>query len=963
MKFSLFSAVSVLALTPASIAAAQTTASPPAEEVQNEELVVTGTRIENPNFQSPTPLTSVGTDSLLKTAPTQIAEAINKLPQFQNSVSTSGATATGPANSQRFGNYLNLRSLGAQRVLVLQDGQRLQSTGNNGGVDATLIPQMLVRQVDVVTGGASAVYGSDAVSGVVNFIIDKHFKGLKFQASAGASAGGNFVEAGAGMTWRVAAAGGFSALDDRLHVVASAEHYHTNPIWRDQISRLGQGLITAGSGTAADPYYGVFGARYYDVGYYGNVLSEGRGPALDPNINRLAGLSFTPNGQGLMPFDRGVLTTRAGVSVGGDGTLFQQNGTTQVARQNVNQVFVRPEFEFGNDIVGFASLSYNSAGYDGNPGSPFRRQTVLFADNAFLPASAVSALAGGGCTYDSGATPCFRVASANLTAPGQWFYQDVMAMRINAGLSGTLMGRFKWNVGYAHDFNRFTSSAYDTNNIKYYAAVDAVKDSTGKAVCRVSLTSNANLYPGCVPLNILGSPNDAAGWAYAMDFSSWTARNEMDDFIATVSGDMFNLPGGPLSFAVGAEYRRLKFSQSSNSLPTNFPAFTGLRGVVSAFNLTHSTLNVGTGIGSQTVKEAFTEFSAPLFRDTSVGSLDLNGAVRLTDYSTSGSVVTWKVGGVYEPVNGVKFRATKSRDIRAPTLFELFAGRQQAAVPTSDPLTGQNQVAQVVSGGNASLVPEKANTFTLGFVVGPAAVPGLNFSVDYFSIGINKAIASPYTSAQIVSLCAASNYTSDVCGFIERPLGPTNTTAANFPTAIYTLNRNLASQSVKGIDFEARYSFNLGTGKVGLHAAATHLLKFTQSTSPTSGTSVLDGNADFADNPLPKWRGVGDISYTNGGLSVGIQERYVGSFVRSIRQTYAPAWNTIGEVWYTDFNLSYRVEDAPGKPEFFLVVNNVFDRTPPLAPQLGGPGLSPPWFTQVHDQLGRFATVGIRGKF
>lgn len=946
MKIVLLGAVSALALVPVSAATAQAPVNtqPPAAEqtvADREVVVVTGSRIGNPNFESPTPLTSVSTEDLALAAPTQIAEGIAQLPQFQNSVSTAGG-AFGPANSQRFGNYLNLRGLGAQRVLVLQDGQRLQSTGNNGGVDATLIPQMLVSQVDVVTGGASAVYGSDAVSGVVNFILDKHMEGLKIQANAGATAGGDIVDTGRGASWRIGVAGGMSFLDDRLHIVASAEHYHTDPIFRTEVPRIAEGRVLVGLGTAASPYYGIQNGRYSQVGSYGFVLD---GP--------LAGQTFTPNGQGLMPYDQGVPTPTAGTSVGGDGTIFDPRGATQIARQTVNQVFIRPEFDFGNDIVGFLSVGYNTAAYDGNTGPPFRRQTVIFADNAYLPASARSQL---------GSTPSFRIASNNPLAPGQWFYQDATSLRANVGLSGKLFSRFNWDIAYGHDFNSFKSKAFDTNNAKYYAAVDAVRDANGNIVCRVSLT-NPGLYPGCQPLKVFGAGQGGDAWYYAMDYSFWTATNKMDDIIATVAGDLFELPAGPLSFAVGAEYRELSFKQITNSPPTVFPAFTGLRGVLPAFNLAHSTLNVGVGEGSENVTEVFGEVSAPVFKDTSFGSLELNAAARVTDYSTSGSVTTWKAGGVYTPLEGLKLRATASRDIRAPTLFELFGGRQQAATPLADQLTGLNGVIQVVSGGNPDLTPEEADTMTAGFVFEPTFVPRLSLSVDYYSIDINQAIALPYAAADILNLCAASNYTGETCAYVERPLGPTNTTAGNFPTAIYTLNQNLAKQTVEGVDLEASYRFNLGPGEVRLHGAANYLIKFDQTTSPTSGVGHRAGNADFANNPLPEWRGTLGAAYEVGGFSVGLQGRYIGSFARSAVQVYRADFAEIPSVWYTDLNASYRFEDAVGEPEFFVVVNNLLDEGPPLAPQLGGPGLAVPWYAQVHDQRGRYVTAGIRAKF
>ena len=208
--------------------------------------MVTGSRIARPGFEAPTPLTTVTTEDLARQAPGALADGLNQLPQFQNSTTTA-SRSTGTGGAQNTGNYLNMRGLGTNRVLVLQDGQRMAPTGNNGGVDVSLIPSMLIENVDVVTGGASAVYGSDAVSGVVNFVLNKRMEGLKIQAQGGTGTGASVD------SYRVGAAGGMAFLDDRLHVVASAERYHTVPLYRRYFPIMAEGWTVNGLGTAASP--------------------------------------------------------------------------------------------------------------------------------------------------------------------------------------------------------------------------------------------------------------------------------------------------------------------------------------------------------------------------------------------------------------------------------------------------------------------------------------------------------------------------------------------------------------------------------------------------------------------------------------------------------------------------------------------------------------------------------------
>ena len=218
------SAVSAIALSVTSPVWAQ---QPAEAEDELDEILVTGSRIASPGFEAPTPLTTVSTEELQRKAPGALADGLNQLPQFQNSITTS-ARSTGTGGAQNTGNYLNMRALGTNRVLVLQDGQRMATTGNNGGVDVSLIPSMLIEKVDVVTGGASAVYGSDAVSGVVNFVLNKRMEGLRVQAQMGTGSG----DVSELNSYRFGAAGGMSLMDDRLHIVGSAESYHTDPLNR-----------------------------------------------------------------------------------------------------------------------------------------------------------------------------------------------------------------------------------------------------------------------------------------------------------------------------------------------------------------------------------------------------------------------------------------------------------------------------------------------------------------------------------------------------------------------------------------------------------------------------------------------------------------------------------------------------------------------------------------------------------
>lgn len=919
-------------------AAASAQAPEPAPDDELGEVIVTGTRIARPGFEAPTPLTTMSTEELARKAPGALADGLNQLPQFMNSISTT-ARSTGTGGAQNTGNYLNMRALGTNRVLVLQDGQRMATSGNNGGVDVSLIPSMLIQNVDVVTGGASAVYGSDAVSGVVNFVIDKRMEGLRVVAQSGTGTG----DVSELDSYRFGAAGGMSFLGDRLHVVASAETYHTDPLERAYFPIMAEGWTVNGTGaTAANPFRNISGTRSLTLTTGGIVTT---GP--------FAGQQFDPSGN-LVPFNRGTPTTIAGVTIGGDGGYFSQEkgkGTTG-SSQTMNQFFIRPEYEFSGNIVGFVSVGYNSSNYEANPGGGFIRQIRFFNDNAFLTDAQRTAL---------GATPSFDMGRIFTEGPQHLTIQESDSLVMNAGLSGRFGETFTWNVGIGHTETEFTSSQRDIEFSKFYASMDAVRDSAGNIVCRVLLDPNPDIrarYQGCAPANAFGEGHvSAEAYDYFWGTSSWSTTNEMDSIQASVSGDLFEMPAGPLSFAAGAEYREVSLVQTSNANPAIAIDYTGLRGVLPTQLAKFRLTNNGVADGSQDVAEVFAEVNVPVLKDSALGSLELSGAARLTDYSTSGEVTTWKLGALFDPVESVRFRATISQDIRAPSLFELFAAQQNASQSFSDPLTGRNISVQLISGGNPDLVPEEARTFTGGVVLKPTFAPGLSFSADYFDIDITGAIAAPFTAQQILDNCAQSGYTSPVCALTRRAPAPDNTLQA-----ILLFSDNLASQVVRGIDFEAAYGFEMGKGRTNIRAIWTRMLDFDQTNAEGQATRHLVGTADNALLPLPESKGLVEFNYTGDKLKAGIQARYIGSFDRSHVQFYEK--NRVPSVTYADLNFSYGFESGSALFELFGVVNNLFDKEPPLTPAVQtAPGLNPPYYVNTYDLIGRTVTVGMRLKF
>jgi len=914
-------------------------------EASVAEIVVTGSHIKALGYTAPTPVTVLDTDELVRKAPSNLPDALNQLPQFQGSINQNMQADLG-STKVRSGNYLDIRALGPQRVLILMNGRRVPPTSNNGATDTNLIPQMLIKRVDVVTGGASATYGSDAVSGVVNFVLDEKFKGLKLNVQSGVS---TYHDDG---SYKIAGAFGSSFLDDRLHVLLSGEYYHSDGI-SDRSSRhtssgenSSSGMTIAGFGTPASPFYYVSGARLNFTTFNGVVTSPGQ----------LAGKQFRQDGT-LIAFNPGTsIPGRAGYGLGSDGIIWPSKEYTGVPSLTTRQAFGRVAYDLADNVTMFADASYNT-GSNSDKGLPFTTPgsgSIIFAENAFLQPSVASLMAPGSS---------IRVARQFREWAPLSSTQKSRSFTLNAGLTGEFDSTTNWQVHYTHGFSRFITNAESLDTRRYFAATDAVRNSSGRIVCNVTLT-NPGLMNDCVPLNVIGENSaDPAAIAFVKGVSHWQADNKMDLVAANISAQPLSLWAGPISIALGGEYRHQSLVQTSNSDPAVPVDFTGLRGVTSTNFFTG--LNVGTGAGSYNVTELYGEVAVPLAKDSAIGDLDVNGAVRYTHYSTSGTTTTWKVGGSYTPISDIRFRATLSRDVRAPSLFELFAGKQQTGSPLTDRHTNTSSLTKVISSGNLDLKPEVARTLTFGAVFTPRFIPGLHLSIDYYRINIKDAIAQPFTYIQLADLCEASGGTSALCDQIIRPFGFADRSPANFPTEIRLQNLNLARTTTNGVDVEASYRMPIAGGSLGFNLVATRLLHYRQQNSPLSPVADFAGNADFIQGffplPLPKLRGNLTVAYTRDRLSLSVQERYIGAFHKSDQFVWID--NKVPATWYTDVSVSYRFSDVSGRPEFYLTINNLLNQKGRLFLISPVSGLNIPTSRSIYDIAGRYFTVGARAKF
>ncbi|HEY4078789.1 MAG TPA: TonB-dependent receptor [Rhizomicrobium sp.] len=968
----------------------------------SEAVVVTGTRIQNGN-SLPTPVTVVSSEQLQATTPGSIPEALDKLPAFtmaQGNPNNATAGANGRGSGAP-GYFLNLRNLGTIRTLILQDGHRVPGTFYDTTVDTDMLPQMLVQRVEVVSGGASAVYGSDAVTGVVNFILDKKFDGLKGVIQGGQSGYGDV------RSIRVGFAGGFDI--GKGHLIWSAE-YRDRDALPDAASRplgnLGTSIVGAGSKTS--PYKLVYGIRQSNVSPGGLIVT---GPG--------KGLQFLNDGS-LAPFNPGTPTSTTNFSIGGDGGIEHNEYLLPVT--NTGQAFAHYTYDFTDSLSGYVEARYAQArSYEAGQiftsvngsnlttdGSGAQYPITIYSGNAFLTPAQQALL------FPAGGPTSFQMSRMNNDLMSKLaLTQHTGALSISAGLNGKAWGDFDWDTYYTHGETRtMLTSRGNVNAQRFYAAVDAVKDpTTGNTVCNVSITA-PGAFPGCVPLNLFGqSPtvvNGSNASAAAISYiggpqTDWVAHNGLDDFGANITGTAFDGWAGPIKVALGAEYRLASLDVETTTpdntfnpqylrlapaipAPNNIFAITKASpaGTFPAANLSRFKEVQSGGLGSENVSEANFEVDAPILKDLpGVQLLSINAAARYTEYnvgginptSTSGarakssfSASTWKAGVEWQVFDDLKIRATRSRDIRAPTLWDLFQGPVTSTSGVQDSLTGASGSANTNTVGNPFLKPETARNTTAGVVYTPSWLSGFSVSADYFHIAVDNEIAAVSGNNQVVqSLCLASpGGSSPYCNLIQRPISYNNTSPTNFPTLYLSQAQNFQKQWEEGMDFEVNYGTDLSTW-TGMNGMFNARLLWTHTaflkTLGLPGSIITDATGTSA---LPSEKATLIMDYSLNGIGIDLMERYYGSIRQSSNPTlvFDPSTGDLPSYFITDITVSYDFDAMDVPFTAFFNINNLFDKAPDVYQvpgYTGSPGMNYP-VTPYEDLIGRYFTVGLRFK-
>ena len=988
-------AIATAQTTPVAMTSAEDAALPPAAEpslaAQEQDaettgdITVTGTRIVRDGYSAPTPVSVISTEEINREAPANISDFVNTLPAVRGSgtsANSNGALSNGGAGI----NTVNLRSLGANRTLVLVDGQRSVPSTNTGSVDVNTIPQALVERVEVVTGGASSAYGSDAVSGVVNFILNKNFTGLEAEYEHGVTTYGDAPN------HKVSLTAGTSFADGKGHITVSGEYFtqkgvHTidrdwnetgffrvnNPQYSSAACNdtsattlcYPEYLVTSNAGVSGYTPGGLItGATRASDGLAasGAALAAVRGiyfGSVNPSTGygSINHLNFGAIGGQWM--------------VGGDREITSESHTGSATLQPSEKrqsAFGRLSYEFSPALHVFGQFAYSRY-----RGQSYYQQTASTAvsiksDNAFLSPDVKALMAANGLS-------AVTVGAGNVFIDPQGSDNTREVFRYVAGADGEFdaLGRnWKWDVYYQRGETKTKEGL--TNawlSQRYTDATDAVVVTAanrgtsglalGSIVCRTSLTNPTN---GCAPLNVLGVgvPTQTAAISYITGGNRSPLRNQrLTQDVAAFNfstNSLFELPAGPVSLAFGGEWRKEGISGSVD--PFFQPGRDAQNNLVGTWLYGNFLVNSGT----YNVKEAYLETVIPI-----IEGMDFNGAVRATDYSTSGTVATWKAGLTWQAIDDIKLRGTISRDIRAPNLADLYAPGGGASNSVARPGNASDRL--ITSNlGNPDLAPEVARTYGAGVVFTPTFLPGFAASVDYYNIELKGAISS-YGIQTIADQC----YQQKIAQSCNAIINANGRGLDADIISIEVIPQNFVSIKSSGIDFEASYRRPIGPGTLSLRGLASYAIAQKTANFVVAETDAAGQNT----GGLPNWTYRFSAGYDfSSGFGIQAIVRGVSGGVYDnnaiVCDTDCPAsstdyrtmnLNSIPGATYFDMNANYKFELAGAKSEVYFSIRNLFNSDPVLVAN-GPTGDNTEAYPQtnraLYDVLGRVFRLGVRFK-
>jgi outer membrane receptor protein involved in Fe transport len=996
------SAVSLAALAIASLATASASAQDdpvappddleaPAEagaESEGDTIIVTGSRLARTTFDTPNPVTVLGAEDFSRLQITNVGEGVAELPSFRpsNNPSTNG-----------FGSFnvgaqiVNLRGLGVTRNLVLVDGRRFAPTTREGSVDLNFVPSILVSRVEVVTGGASAAYGSDALAGVVNVILDSRLEGLKGQIDYG------FAEEGDGQNLHAGLAYGRSFAGGDGHFVIGGEYSDqkkvescftrdwcevgavvTNPNFAStNPAAIGFGQPQyVRSDTAGGWYFNSAGvvSRINNAAGVGNAIANSRNV---PGGTQYGAITFAPNGT-VLPHDN-FNTVASGLSQIGGDLYPTYNEVDLVAPVERYAVFAHADYDFSDSLSGFLEGSYGHVDGGTFQAAYFTTSIPIYYDNPFVPAGVRALFPGPQQAQPTGPaatrTQAFAMAKVFSDLERGFSRSKADTYRVTGGLSGELGSNLNWDAYY--QYGRTDRLQTVDNNLVVagptpfftWAADVVINPATGTPTCRVLLSPDPAVRAaaaGCVPINLFGAGNvTQAGKDYIYEQLREDIDLEQHVAAANLRGQTGDLLAGPLSFALGAEYRVDKIAVLHDDLSNVFGYFQ----------------NFGADYdGKAEVIEGYLEAELPIIEDTPFfHSLVLNGAVRQAHYNISGfgsylrtqtetefDATTWKVSLNWEPTEWLRLRATQSHDVRAPNFAELFLASASSFTPVQNPFVrtaggaATTNFPTTVTGGSPSLRPEKADTTTVGLVFSPdgGALEGFRFSADAYRIKIKDYISTaPGGSQFMIDRCFAG--VTEACATFDRDA------VTGAITTVRNVQLNLDYILAKGIDFEADYRLPLGENTLLLRGIATYVdtLKSVSFGDVVDRAGQTGNSAGLA---APQWILNGSATFAAPRWSMTLQGRFIDSGLYDAQRigpddsNYATTLpnsisdNRVASRFYVNLFGSVSLDEEK-RVELFGSVSNLFGKDPPAAPETQF-YTNPVYF----DTLGRYFRVGAR---
>lgn len=930
------------------------------------ELVVTGSRIARTDeAASPVPLAVVGSADIALDGAPNISDILNEMPQTAIGITRTNTnfltSGTGIAT-------VNLRDLGSSRTLVLVNGRRfISGFAGDSAVDLNNIPTDFIDRVEIVTGGSSAVYGSDAIAGVVNFILKDKFNGVSVRGQYGITEHGDNGRYLASIT-----AGTSFGAEDRGNILLNFSYD------KDMGLRSRDRAISAQDCSGTVCGLGAF-SSYAPQGQFRTVNASGQAVNILPGGRNT--FSFNPDNSVayLAGFDTGQYgfnrNSERYISVplerylaSGVGNFDLTDNVTAFAEVTYAKVKSRSRLEpFALDIL--SDVYYRDIDPYGIP-----------ITNPFIPAAVAAAIA----AANSDADPTNDVDAIN----GRRRQNDVFdrsnvvsrdTWRVVAGLKGEL-GRFKWDASYVYGHLRDYNASEDIDNNRYRNALNAIRVGPGNVVgVDIVCADAAARAEGCIPLDIFGyntADPRAANYVKSVVPKSELITNKQQVWSANISGPVFALPAGDVGLALGVEYRK-ESSVSDLDILTNTGGNSG--------NVTPDTR------GDFDVLEFYGEVNVPLLSGKPFFEyLGLIGAARLSDYSTVGSTFSWNAGAEWSPLPGLRFRGVYAEANRAPNISELFTAPSETFASVSDPCDGITastggdygaacraipavQAAITANGifkysladlqgingfigGNTALREETAKTYTLGMVYQPSFVRNLLLTVDYYNIKVEGAIST-----------LGRSYSISQCVLTGLPIYCDNVTrdaTTGFVTRVDGQLLNVAGLWSEGVDVGVRYNMPLGLSaddSLGFSLNYTYLIASKQQGDPAD--DVINYAGTFGN---PRHNLTSRLTYRTGGFSISWQANYHGGgdYIKDYFNAN-PAVQALNKIdGFMLHNAQLRWQPGEDKKfDFYVGVDNIFDKKPQYIP--GSPFGTPTGLetSPVFDLYGRRFYAGAVVKF